>query len=154
MKIVKLIENNDGYTLDSSMYSAYVESVKHLLPESILNFMQADWHYDPNDARCLHDARIQEILIQESPRGDFSSSNVTLTLKRADEKRIKLQYFEVSRYLFEKTKCEWPASEYSHGDLIIDEMLASENGLFTHEIKFTDATLTVQFSSFSISDIY
>ena len=51
-------------------YAAYLTSISHRLPASVYNFATAEWHYDPNDPRCPHDAWIHEIRIREFAEGE------------------------------------------------------------------------------------
>lgn len=149
MKIIKLTENHDGYTLDSSEYPAYVESVKHLLPENIYNFMSSAWHYNPSDSRCLHDARLKSIRFEEHDIDECYANTAQIILNGAYGDTLTLTYTKVSSYSVEKRPTEWPANQSTHGDLITDEMTIMDNtSKLRHELVFEDATVKIIFESF------
>ncbi|MEA5669926.1 hypothetical protein VA602_01070 [Pseudomonas sp. MH2] len=149
MKIIKLTENHDGYTLDSSEYPAYVESVKHLLPENIYNFMSSAWHYNPSDSRCLHEARLKSIRFEEHDIDECYANTAQIILNGAYGDTLKLTYTKVSSYSVEKRPTGWPANQSTHGDLITDEMTIMDNtSKLRHELVFEDATVKIIFESF------
>lgn len=145
MNIIKLIQNKDGFTMDSSNYPDYVNKIKASVPENALKFMAAEWHYDHRDERCPHDSRIKKLCILEKGLGDFRINNIKIDLLGAYDNNLSLFYSDIYSYSIEKKKCEWPINEYSHGDWIIDEVLLSDDGLLTHEIIFTDAVINIKF---------
>jgi len=149
MKIIKLTESHDGYTLDSSDYPAYVESVKHLLPENIYNFMSSAWHYDPSDPRCLHDARLKSITFEEHDIDECYTNTAQIILDGAYGDTLTLTYTKVSSYSIKKSPTEWPANQSTHGDLLCDEMTTAEDtSKFQHELIFEDAIIKITFEHF------
>ncbi|WP_208599773.1 MULTISPECIES: hypothetical protein [Photorhabdus] len=151
MEIIKLIENKDGYTMDSSDYPDYVNSVSEFIPDEALQFMRASWHYDHSDKRCPHDSRIKNLSILEESLGDFRVNNIHISLLGAYENTIELFYSNVFTYSIEKKKCEWPDDDYSHGDWLIDEILLSSDNFLMHEIIFTDAIINIKCKNISYS---
>lgn len=151
MKIIKFAVQEDGYLLDSSAYPAYVQSIKAQLPLHIFEFMSAEWHYSPRDQRCLHDAKLQRMVLDEHDDGEAFSCGLTLYLLGAYGNPLELRYIGVTSYALQKRKTVWPAGQATHGDLLIDEMLLLEEGVFHHEIIFEDATIEVTFRDFSFS---
>lgn len=151
MKIIKFVVQDDGYLLDSSAYPAYVESIKARLPLHIFEFMSGEWHYAPRDRRCLHDAKLVRMVVDEYDDGETFSCGLTLRLIGAYGNTLELRYIGVSRYELKKDQTTWPAGQSTHGDLLIDEMLLLEEGGFEHEIIFEAATLRVRFRDFSFS---
>ncbi|KOC88151.1 hypothetical protein [Winslowiella iniecta] len=144
MKVIKITENNDGFTMDSSAYPDYVDSIKGSVPENALQYMMASWHYDHRDPKCLHDSRIEKLCILESNSGDFRVTDIKLLLQGAYGNRMCLSYSNVFSYSIEKKKCEWPVDDYSHGDWLIDEIILSDDGFLMHEIIFTDAVINIK----------
>ena len=144
MNIIKFIENKDGFTMDSSDYPRYVDSIRAYVPNNALQFMAAEWHYDHRDERCPHDSRINKICILEKELGDFRVNNIEIVLLGAYGNNLSLFYSDVYSYSIEKKKCAWPIDDYSHGDWVIDELLLSDDGLLTHEIIFTDAVINIK----------
>ncbi|HGM5580210.1 TPA: hypothetical protein ACKP22_001889 [Pseudomonas putida] len=152
MKIIKLIENHDGYTLDSGDYPAYVESVNHLLPDNIYNFMSSSWHYDPSDPRCLHDARLKSITFEEHDIDEHYTNTAQIILNGAYGNTLTLTYTKVSSYSIEKSPTEWPANQATHGDLIIDEMTTVDHtSKLQHELVFEDANVKIIFENFDFA---
>ncbi len=149
MKIIKLRETRSGYSLDSSAYGAYVESVKQLLPPALYEFMSEPWHYDPSDRRCLHDARLHTLTVEEYEKEERTLNNITIILAGAYGNTLKLHYYNTSSYSIEKNTTAWPANHSTHGDLIIDEVIILEpTNTFQHEIRFEDATIKIVFEDF------
>lgn len=149
MKIIKLTETNDGYTIDSHGYPDYVRKIKHLLPQNIYEFMSSAWHYDPSDPRCLHDARIKSVRLEEHEINEYYTNTAHITLTGAYGNVLTLTYLEVSSYSIEKKTTEWPANQSTHGDLIVDEMTAVKGtNKFQHELIFEDATIKITFEHF------
>ncbi|WP_244849753.1 hypothetical protein [Caballeronia sp. SL2Y3] len=144
MKIIKLIENDDGFTMDSSAYSDYVNGIRELLSGDALQFMIADWHYDHLDPRCPHDARIDYLKVDEKD----GAIDIELLLNRAIEGSLRLKYGNVQWYVFDKQKTDWPVGTASHGDWMIDEMLLCEDGFLTHEIILSESSLKIKHKSF------
>ncbi|NTF51632.1 hypothetical protein [Rhizobium rhizogenes] len=144
MKIIRFSETSDGYSIDSSAYPAYVRGVRSLVPTDVLEFMDATWHYEHGDARCPHDARLEQLLIREFDDGDVRANDIEMHLAGAYGNRITLCYSDVQSYAADKTKSEWPAGDGSHGDWLIDEMLVLEDGFLSHEIVFTNSVIKIK----------
>jgi hypothetical protein len=147
VKIIKFIQNKDGFTMDSSGYPSYVNNIKEALPGGALQFMIADWHYDHRDPRCPHDAKIDHIAVKETA----GQVDVEILLNGPYEGKIRLNYSGVQCYTLEKRKCDWPIGVESHGDWMIDEMLLEDDGILIHEIAFSDALLKIKHKDFKYS---
>ncbi|AHK18883.1 hypothetical protein KD5_03270 [Yersinia pseudotuberculosis] len=144
MKVIKFIENNDGFTMDSSAYPDYVNSIKTHVPKNALQFMEASWHYDHRDPKCPHDAKIESLCIRERNFADFRVTDIDILLLGAYGNRMSLFYSEVYSYNIDKKKCEWPTDDYSHGDWLVDEISLSDDGLLIHKIILTDAVISIK----------
>ena len=46
-------------------YVNYLESIKDKIPPSVYEFATAEWHFNTRDARCPHDAWLEEIKFVE-----------------------------------------------------------------------------------------
>jgi len=145
MKIIKLIKQKDGYTLDSSLYADYAESVRHKVEKHIYSFMINDWHYNTQDHRCLHDAKLISFTTTEFEEKESSNCKIDILLQGAYGNKISLFYTNVTSYSCKKTKTQWPSETSTHGDLLIDELLVNKNGTLTHELIFEDARIIIKF---------
>jgi len=129
-------------------YRWYVESSRKLLPALALEFALADWHYDPSDHRCPHDAWVECLSIIEPATGERHerrSLDIRLELISAHhDGRIRITYPGVRRYsLFQPGEhTPVPAEARGHGDWLVDEVSPSDNSrpeqpLVIHEIIFS-----------------
>ena len=65
----------DSIAEQRARYKAYrreVEAKRSGFPAAALEFALADWHYDPNDHRCPHDAWVEQLAIVEPASGERS----------------------------------------------------------------------------------
>lgn len=110
-------------------YREYLQSVQKRLPTRALEFASAEWHYDVTDHRCPHDAWVQSLSIVEPASGERHENRIT--------------YPGVRRYsLFQPLDHRLLAPPRGHGDWLVDEIAASDNGrpeqpLVIHEILFS-----------------
>ena len=72
-----------------SKYSAYLESVKDLLPRSTYEFASASWHYDFSDPRSPHDGWVEDLMIREPASGERKEGdrNRSSTSRGSETKR-------------------------------------------------------------------
>jgi hypothetical protein len=121
---------------NAEAYAAYLASIRHRLPVSAYEFATAEWHYNPNDPKCPHDAWIREVKIREIAEGERAEIRETrveiILLGAYHDRLLKLTYFGVSSYTL-------TAARSHPGDWITDEIRLSENGLVVHEIEFWSA---------------
>jgi hypothetical protein len=132
-----------------SDYQVYLNSLKNKLPETVFNFATADWHYNPEDHRCPHDAwlesfNISEVRDIENPRNNRDIQIDMILLGAYHDGRIHLSYKEVIYYNLEKAPLVGIQAEIfgkpaiTHGDWLIDEIGLSEENLVVHRIVFSN----------------
>ncbi|KAF1055576.1 MAG: hypothetical protein GAK43_00371 [Stenotrophomonas maltophilia] len=150
MGVVTLTETRDGYDIDTAGWGSHVARIEAGLPAAIRTFVAAPWRYDFQDPRCLHDARLHELVIPEPPRGEDRGTEVLLVLEGAWGGRFELRYRQVTRLLVDKAS----GPDEGLGDLLVEE-LVPRGGVnrFRHELAFVGGTLLLEFSGFSESRI-
>ena len=129
-------------------YRKYLFSIKDALPESAFEFAIADWHYDHNDPRCPHDARLDSLEMTEKYVSNLSLKErapleiTIILLSSFHNGRIRLSYRGVRYYSLEKfpisgipTRVLKEPTTY-HGDWLVDELCLSEDNFVVHEIDF------------------
>ncbi len=138
----------EGIVQAHEKYKGYLLSVKESFPKSAFEFAVADWHYDHNDSRCPHDARLDSLEITERYISDSSLREkapieITIVLLGAyHDGRIRLSYSDVRYYELTKfpvsgtlaTVLSEPTNY--HGDWLIDELYLFEDSYVVHEIEF------------------
>ena len=119
-------------------YSAYLESVRELLPKSAYEFATAPWHYDYSDHRCPHDSWLESLTISEPAAGSRREERhieiATRLLGAFHDGYLELTYFAVHTYSL--AGMSQAGSAAAHGDWLIDEVRLSEKNLVHHEIVF------------------
>lgn len=119
-------------------YKNYLREHKSFFPESAYDFATADWHYDPQDHRCPHDAWVESLILKETVRskeaGDESILIEVTLLGAYHDGKIKISYENVNAYNLALLPSDRLTS--GHGDWIIDEIRLSEKNKVIHEIKF------------------
>jgi hypothetical protein len=117
-------------------YRAYLDSIRHKVPSAVYDFATAEWHYDPNDHKCPHDAWVQEIRVLEMAEGERAEIRATciemILLGAYHDRLFKLTYLGVSSYSLAAAN-----AVRGHGDWITDEIRLSDNELVIHEIEFS-----------------
>lgn len=51
-----------------SDYFAYLKNIKSQIPKSAYEFATANWHYNPSDSKCPHDAWLEDIIFEKCRR--------------------------------------------------------------------------------------
>lgn len=145
MEIIKLTTTAEGYNIDVSAWEAYVTRTVDRLPDAVAAFVGAPWRYDIRDPRCLHDARLLQLQVEEVEGEEGRSNEVRLALAGAYGGRIELHYQQVTRLLLDKTS----GPDDGFGDLLVEELVACGNGRFRHELAFVEGVLLLEFGRFS-----
>jgi len=118
-------------------YRGYLASLEGTLPASAYAFATADWHYDPQDHRCPHDAWVEELVIRELSSGEdrqIRGLEIFVRLLGAHhDGYIELTYQNVNIY-----RLSYAPSPVrgAHSDWIVDEVRLSESNKVIHEIAF------------------
>lgn len=119
-------------------YSAYLESVRQALPDEVREFACAEWHYNPDDHRCLHDARVRSVAIGFAEGG--SGPSITAILKGRNGASWRLHYVDARAYqftVFEEPR--WPPNVSGDpGDWLVDEVEMTAHGLPEHRVLFSN----------------
>ncbi len=126
-------------------YRAYLASIRAQLPPSVYDFAIADWHYDHDDPRCLHDAWVETLTVLEPSTGErkqYRQLRIRIRLLSAHHTGyIELKYDDVSGYSLRKPVVAQPEHAVDgHGDLSVDEIRLSSRGHVIHEIEFMDGS--------------
>lgn len=125
-----------------AMYRRELERIQRKLRPNTRAFAMAEWHYDPSDPRCLHDAWLEAVTISE--RADpadaaLRSLQIGVRLLGAYHNGfIELTYADVESYTLDMPYRRHPsaASRPSHGDWMVDEISFSQHGKIIHEIEW------------------
>jgi hypothetical protein len=129
-------------------YKKYLFSMRERFPENAFSFAQADWHYNPEDSRCPHDAWLEAMEIIEEKTSESSSkrnTNIKIKLLGAYHNGIiTIFYKQVKYYCLGK----FPYKDNDdfglkkavnfHGDWLVDEIYLSEESLVIHDIEFAN----------------
>ena len=122
-------------------YRQQLPRLKGKLPERLFEFATAEWHYDPQDRRALHDMRVKTVVVRE--RQDDASAlpqvAIELTLRGAYfDRELRLDYSGVKDYSFGMIKGDARIPPFgSHGDVLEDEIAVLEDGSVVHAIEFS-----------------
>lgn len=125
-------------------YESYLLSLKGRLPSETYEFAIADWHYDPRDRRCPHDAWVENFELAEissGPRSEIRSLQLTVTLLGAyHDGNIKIEYRDVA-------SCNVATKGGKHGDWLYDEVRISDCGLVIHEVELQNSHWMIECKS-------
>ena len=132
-------------------YKNYLKSIKDKIPQSAYEFATADWHFNTRDARCPHDAWLEEFKfgeVQNSENFELYPIEIYIKLLGAYHNGyIEFRYKNIHSYSF-KSKRSFRLSEYKgeyfHGDWIRDEIRLSENDFVIHEIEWENGNWLIE----------
>jgi hypothetical protein len=153
------ILNAQAEGIDFTRYSLYVESIRDKLPPHVYSFASNPEHFNLTSHRSLHDARLENVTVQETASGNRSEiRRVEIAISLLGpfhDRRIHLNYFGVTRYSlvapprYGKSRYERTA----HGDLYTHEIRLGSESLLIHEILFErDATFLIECSDITHSE--
>jgi len=121
-------------------YRTYLESIKDKIPQSAYEFASADWHYNIRDARCPHDAWLDEIKFGEVKKAEkFEIHPIEIYVKLLGayhNGHIVIIYKNIHAYSFNSKRISEHKGDFFHGDWLDDRIRLSENGLVLHEIEW------------------
>lgn len=121
-------------------YYQYLYSVKDELPQNVIDFAFASWHYDFSDHQCPHDSWVESLKIVELGSGERKQNrNIEIRLQLLGAYHdgfIELIYKDVKGYTLTLPQKRSSTKNTWHGDWLADEIRLSENGLVIHEIEF------------------
>jgi hypothetical protein len=108
------------------------------MPPGALAYAAADWHWNPKDPRCPHDAWIEFVTMQESTSGKrfwVGELNIKArALGAYHDGHFEISYSSVASHCFERQAS--PSSFGGYADWLTDEVRLSESGKVVHEILF------------------
>ena len=120
-------------------YNKFLRKNSGFFPQAAYEFAIADWHYNPSDSRCPHDAWVESLQISEKHNSETDKKEgikIQLILLGAyHDGQIKIQYEGVKGYNLNLLPDSFEVKH--HGDWLIDEIRISEKGWLVHEIKFS-----------------
>jgi hypothetical protein len=132
-------------------YRHYLDAQRKRMPVRAWEFAAAEWHYNPDDHRCPHDAWVNRLEVVELAGGD-RHQNRTLEIRvellgAYHDGRIRLVYPGVTRYSF---YLPWDprsgAPAAGHGDWLVDEVSRSDSSradrlVVLHEVAFANGSV-------------
>ena len=117
-------------------YRKYLQENRPKFPQSLWKVAASDWYYAPEDPRCPHDSRLENLLISNGKQPKHKgNTSILLKLRNAyGNKYITYSYSKVSFY---SLQCDWTKIKYGHAcDWLLDEFRLSKTGLLCHEIEW------------------
>lgn len=132
-------------------FTTRMREYRDRLPPMLFDFVINDWHYDHRDKRALHDMRLLTCAVADRDQAALES-NITIDIKLLgayNDRMLHLRYIDVQAYRLglgteRQTGNARPLPtdlRRSHGDVLIDEAVVKEDGLFLHAIEFTSGTI-------------
>lgn len=130
---MRYLETDSGIP-DWPGYVAYLQGIRHRLPEQVWRFAADEGHYNLSDRRSLHDAWLMQCSVEENAQGErheIRQTEIRLCfLGPWHDRHIHLHYLGVQRYSLVQT----PQAP-SHGDLLMHEWQL-DGDLLIHELVF------------------
>jgi hypothetical protein len=125
-------------------YQRRLNKIRKHLPPPVAEYAFADWHYNPSDHRCPHDAWLEYVTIREPASGERSEIRgleIEMRLLGAyHDGHLDFTYRRVQSYAFDLPYREgsWEWERLGHGDWMVDEVDLAGHGNVTHEIEWLD----------------
>ncbi|MGJ7903163.1 hypothetical protein [Lysobacter sp. 1R34A] len=130
----------DEWDVGWQKYQEYLASISSSLPESVLSYALADWHYDHMDHRPPHDSWLQKVEVIESAgngeRGPKGARMILTLLGAYHDGIIEIEYFGIHSYAMHRGSAIF-------GDWLYDEVRLSDEGNVLHEVEFDKGSLLV-----------
>jgi hypothetical protein len=122
-------------------YQEYLHDVQARMPAAARDFALSEWHYDPQDHRCPHDAWLETVTVREPAQGERQQHrkiDIQIVLLGAyHDGKIELRYPEVASYYIARGfDSSSRGKKIGHGDWLTDEVRLSDTGGIIHEIEF------------------
>ena len=138
MSFILSAQRDDDVIGAFERYRAYLQSIRHSLPESVVALTSSDWYFSPSDHRCPHDAWLESVTISENSSGErneLRSTSIRIRLLGAyHDGFIEFYYPNVVRYSLNASD-----SADGHRDWRCDEFRLSDTGHVIHEIEWCGA---------------
>lgn len=148
--LTKDLPNTESHIYDKrskqnwQAYQNRLQKIKKRMSPSVQEYALADWHYNPSDHRCPHDAWLEHLIIRELASGERSeirTLQIEIRLLGAyHDGYIELLYKDVESYCLDQPhrRGQWETTEKGHKDWKVDEVDLSKNGYILHEIEWQD----------------
>jgi hypothetical protein len=134
MKLIKHTSN--GYELAD--YLRYLDEERDRFPANAWSFALASWHYDMQHSQCPHDSWLESLDIQEGGAGK-ERRRIQIAarfLGAYHDGSFELVYADVQSYSGLMKEVAGLGAG-GHGDWLVDEVLAQDDGSVSHEIVFS-----------------
>lgn len=152
---MEYIINSETGGIDFMRYSAYIASIKGMIPEHVYAFASDPRHYDQSSPSSLHDSWLESLTVREvagGERKEIRRMEVTIILLGPfHDRRFHLHYSGVTLYKFcaPPHYVEQRFNHIAHGDLFTHEVRLGHDGLTVHELLFeNDATFLIECADF------
>lgn len=124
-------------------YEQRLQRIKKRLSPSVQEFALADWHYNPEDHRCPHDAWLEQLTLRElGSEENVQDRHLEIEIRLLGayhDGHIELLYRDVESYCFDQPhrKDRWHTTVKGHRDWLVDEVDLS-HGNVLHAIEWSD----------------
>jgi hypothetical protein len=125
------------------LYGQHLKAISNKLRPATRAFALAEWHYDPTDPRCPHDAWLEATTLSETVTSDDAQRRqlaVKIRLLGAyHDGHIELTYDGVIGYCLDFPPVDLcREANRGHGDWLVDEVRFSDRGKVLHEIEWAN----------------
>ena len=140
------IVNSETEGIDFTRYSAYVATIRKLIPPHVYSFASDSRYFDLSSHSSLHDSWLESLTIREVARGERKEIRrlevAICLLGPFHDRRIHLSYSGVTLYTFDAPPHYGePRFEHTaHGDLFTHEIRLGHDGLLVHELLFENGS--------------
>jgi aminomethyltransferase len=133
-------------------YYSYLRSLEGKIPKSAYEFANAEWHYKTSDARCPHDAWLEELRIGEveEQSGKFELKPIEIYVRLLGayhDGHLEFIYKNIHQYSMNSER-DFLLSKHKggfyHHDWMRDEIRLSEDGFVIHEIEWLNARWIIE----------
>ena len=153
------IVNSETDGIDFKRYSAYIASIREMIPADVYSFASDSRYFDLNSHSSLHDSWLESLTIREVASGErkeIRRMEVAICLLGPfHDRRIHLHYSGVTLYTFDAPPHygEQRFEHRAHGDLFTHEIRLGHDGLLIHELLFeNDSTFLIECSGLRHSE--
>ena len=70
MSFILSAQRDENVVRAFERYRTYLQSVRHILPDSVFTLASSDWYFWPSDHRCPHDGGLESVTISEPSSGE------------------------------------------------------------------------------------
>jgi len=140
-------ETPDGnYAIYPQQYLDYVSSICERLPAGVQSIASGKWYFDPTDHRCPHDSWLESVTLSEPSSGARSQTkDLSLSIRLLasyHDGYIDFSYKGLKRYTLDGSRLgSVKSAGTAHSDWLTDEFILLNDGLVSHEIRFSSETV-------------